>query len=82
VAPAFGQASALALEDAVVLGELLRAGLERAELLQRFGARRLPRVQQLHALTERASRWMTHPEPATDLMQLAGEVAALAAQPA
>jgi hypothetical protein len=25
---------------------------------------------------------MTHPEPATDLMQLAGDVAALVAQPA
>jgi 2-polyprenyl-6-methoxyphenol hydroxylase-like FAD-dependent oxidoreductase len=82
VAPAFGQASALALEDAVVLGELLGAGLDRATMLERFSERRVPRAQQLHALTERASRWMTHPEPATDLMQLAGDVAALVAQPA
>jgi 2-polyprenyl-6-methoxyphenol hydroxylase-like FAD-dependent oxidoreductase len=82
IAPPFGQAAAQALEDAVVLGELVGAGLERALLLQRFMERRGQRVQHLHALTERAAHWVLHPEPATDLVQLAGEIGALVAQPA
>jgi 2-polyprenyl-6-methoxyphenol hydroxylase-like FAD-dependent oxidoreductase len=82
IAPPFGQAAAQALEDAVVLGELVAAGLERPLLLQRFMQRRAARVQHLHALTDRAARWMLHPEPATDLMQIAAEIGALVAQPA
>jgi 2-polyprenyl-6-methoxyphenol hydroxylase-like FAD-dependent oxidoreductase len=82
IAPPFGQAAAQALEDAVVLGELVAAGLERPLLLQRFMERRAARVQRLHALTDRAAHWMLHPEPATDLMQIAGEISALVAQPA
>lgn len=82
VAPPFGQAAAQALEDAVVLGELVAAGLARPLLLQRFMDRRTVRVQRLHALTERAAHWMLHPEPATDLAQLAGEIGALVAPPA
>lgn len=82
ISPPFGQAAAQALEDAVVLGELVGAGLERPLLLQRFMERRVERVRRLHALTERATHWMLHPEPATDLAQLAGEIGALVAQPA
>lgn len=82
IAPPFGQAAAQALEDAVVLGELVAAGLERPQLLQRFMHRRAARVQRLHALTERAAHWMLHPEPATDLVRIAGEIGALVAEPA
>jgi 2-polyprenyl-6-methoxyphenol hydroxylase-like FAD-dependent oxidoreductase len=82
VAPPFGQSAAQALEDAVVLGELLAAGLERQVLLQGFMARRGARVQRLHALTEQAARWIARPEPSTDLAQLADEIGALVAQPA
>lgn len=82
IAPPFGQAAAQALEDAVVLGELVATGLARTQLLQRFMERRAVRVQRLHALTERAAHWMLHPEPATDLMRIAGEIGALVAQPA
>jgi 2-polyprenyl-6-methoxyphenol hydroxylase-like FAD-dependent oxidoreductase len=82
IAPPFGQAAAQALEDAVVLGELVAAGLERPLLLERFMQRRAARVQHLHALTDRAAHWMLHPEPATDLMQIAAEIGALVAQPA
>lgn len=82
VAPPFGQAAAQAVEDAVVLGELVGTRLDRATLMQRFVERRGARVRRLHALTERAAHWMVHPEPATDLMQLAGEISALVAKPA
>lgn len=82
VAPAFGQSAAQGLEDALVLGELLHEGLAREPLLQRFTQRRLPRARQLHALTERAAHWMVQPEPATDLVQVADDIAALVAQPA
>jgi 2-polyprenyl-6-methoxyphenol hydroxylase-like FAD-dependent oxidoreductase len=82
IAPPFGQAAAQALEDAVVLGELVAAGLERSLLLQRFMHRRAGRVQRLTALTERAAHWMLHPEPATDLARIAGEIGALVAEPA
>lgn len=81
-APPFGQSVAQAMEDAVVLGELLAAGLERPNLLQRFTERRSRRVRHLHALTERAARWMVQPEPATDLWRLAGQISAFAARPA
>lgn len=82
IAPPFGQAAAQALEDAVVLGELVAAGHERPQLLQRFMDRRAARVQRLHALTDRAAHWVLHPEPATDLVRIAGEIGALVAEPA
>jgi len=82
IAPPFGQSAAQAVEDAVVLGELVAGQLERPQLLQRFMERRSARVRQLHGLTERAAHWMLHPEPATDLMQLAREINALVSQPA
>jgi 2-polyprenyl-6-methoxyphenol hydroxylase-like FAD-dependent oxidoreductase len=82
VAPHFGQAAAQALEDAVVLGELVGAHTDTATLARRFTERRLPRARRLHALTERAAHWMVRPEPATDLVKLAGEIAVLVAEPA
>lgn len=78
----FGQSAAQALEDAVVLGELVAAGLERPQLLQHFTERRRERVRRLHGLTERAARWVVRPEPATDLQLLAREVHRLVAEPA
>jgi hypothetical protein len=58
------------------------AGLDRPQLLQQFTRRRRERVRRLHDLTERAALWMARPEPATDLMQLAGEIERLVANPA
>jgi 2-polyprenyl-6-methoxyphenol hydroxylase-like FAD-dependent oxidoreductase len=82
IAPPFGQSAAQAVEDAIVLGELLAERSAPALLLQRFVARRTDRVRHVHRLTERAALWMLHPEPATDLTQLADEINALVAQPA
>lgn len=82
IAPPFAQSAAQALEDAVVLGELMAARLERPALLQRFTERRRERVRRLHDLTERAARWLLRPEPMTDLLQLAREIDRLVATPA
>ena len=71
-----------AMSDAVVLGELVAAGLDRPHLLRRFSERRGERVRCLHDLTERAALWTARPEPETDLLQLAGEINRLVATPA
>jgi len=80
--PQFGQAAAQALEDAVVMGELVGAGLERAVLLERYMARRGERARRVHALLERAARWVAQPEPETDLAALARELGSIVAVPA
>lgn len=80
--PQFGQAAAQAVEDAAVLGELVAAGLERAPLLERYMDRRGERAGRVQALLERAARWVTRPEPATDLMALSNELGSILAVPA
>lgn len=80
--PQFGQAAAQAVEDAVVLGGLLKAGLGRHELLAAFMARRAERARQVHAVVIQAARWDLRPEPATDLPALAARLARLIAEPA
>ncbi|MBP6900135.1 MAG: hypothetical protein KBC73_08610 [Burkholderiaceae bacterium] len=80
--PHFGQAAAQVVEDAVVLGDLLRQRPEREALLQAFNQRRGPRARQLHALTNQAALWDLQPEAATDLPALAERLAPLVAQPA
>lgn len=79
---AFGQSAAQAIEDALVLGDLLATTRHRDELIGRYLARRLPRARRVHALTSRAARWLVRPEPATDWMALAHELQNLLATPA
>lgn len=81
VAPAFGQAAAQGVEDAIVLGELLGAGLDAPTLLDRYMQRREARARRVHALIERGARWVTQPEPATDLMALGAELGAMVSSP-
>jgi 2-polyprenyl-6-methoxyphenol hydroxylase-like FAD-dependent oxidoreductase len=80
--PNFGQSAAQAVEDAIVLGELLAARLDRATLLERFMARRGERARRVHELLERAARWTTQPEPATDLQALSRELGSIVGSPA
>ena len=80
--PQFGQAAAQAVEDAVVLGDLLRQDLPRADLLQAFMARRGPRAGAVQALVTQAALWDLQPESRTDLPALAARLAPLLAQPA
>jgi 2-polyprenyl-6-methoxyphenol hydroxylase-like FAD-dependent oxidoreductase len=80
--PQFGQAAAQAVEDALVLGELVTAGLERAPLLERYMDRRGERAARVQVLLERAARWIAQPEPATDLVALSNELGSILAVPA
>jgi len=80
--PPFGQAAAQSLEDATVLGELVAARLDRASLLQQFMFRRGERARRVHELLERAARWITQPEPVTDLLALSRELGSVVAVPA
>lgn len=73
--PHFGQSAAQAVEDAVVLQELLRAALPRDELFARFMQRRAMRAAQVHGITTQAADWDLHPEPSTDLHALAHQLA-------
>lgn len=80
--PHFGQAGAQSVEDAVVLGALLRDAASHDELFVRFMARRAGRAARVHALTTQAARWDLTPEPATDLSSLARQLTPLVEQPA
>ena len=80
--PHFGQAAAQAVEDAVVLGALLRRRPSREDLLDAFMARRGKRARQVHTVVTQAARWDLRPEAATDLPALAARLAALVSEPA
>lgn len=80
--PHFGQAAAQTVEDAVVLGDLLRHRLPRPELLQAFTQRRADRAREVHALVTQAARWDLHPEAGTDLQALAERLAPVLARAA
>lgn len=69
--PHFGQAAAQSMEDATVLGDLLRRPIDRDELLAAFQARRADRAAQVYAVAAQAARWDLKPEPSTDLPALA-----------
>ena len=80
--PHFGQAAAQTLEDACVLGALLRDGLSKEALPAAFMARRYERARQVHAVAAQAARWQLHPEPGTDLRALHERLVPLVAEPA
>lgn len=82
LAPHFGQAAAMAAEDAVVLGELLAAGMSPAALIDAFVARRAPRAQQVMQITLQAARWDLAPQPDMDLLALWQQLTQIVAQPA
>lgn len=81
-APHFGQSAAQAVEDALVLRELLPAASDRQALLDAFLQRRLDRVRRVHALVEQAARWDLEPDASTNLGQLLRQLTAAVAQPA
>ncbi len=80
--PHFGQAAAQAVEDAVVLGELLRTQTTREALLESFAARRMTRVRSLHAISAQAARWQLRPVAETDLVSLHDQLRSKIARPA
>jgi 2-polyprenyl-6-methoxyphenol hydroxylase-like FAD-dependent oxidoreductase len=80
--PHFSQAGAQVVEDACVLGDLLRAGMGRSALLDAFMARRGERARRVCALVAQAARWQQQPEAATDLPALAAQLQQCVAKPA
>ncbi|HSV79041.1 MAG TPA: hypothetical protein VLK85_07510, partial [Ramlibacter sp.] len=80
--PQFGQHAAQAMEDALVLGELLAASNDPAAIGPAFERRRAARVLPLMAITDRAARWESTPDAATDLQALHSELGRLVAQAA
>lgn len=82
LAPHFGQSAAQALEDATVLGDLLRDGLARDALLDRFMARRAGRARQVFEITTQAARWDLRPDAGADLGALLAELGRVVAAPA
>lgn len=80
--PHFGQQAAQPVEDALVLGDLLRTGMPHDELLHAFEARRLERARQVLDITSQAARWNVRPDASTDLLALAERLVPLVARPA
>ena len=80
--PHFGQAAAQSVEDAVVLGELLGAGLERLDLMTRFSERRAGRAAWVHSACTQAAGWDLQPGPGTNLADLAERLQPVIARPA
>ncbi|NML47059.1 hypothetical protein HHL11_25160 [Ramlibacter sp. G-1-2-2] len=78
--PHFGQSAAQAVEDAVVLGELLSR--PEPNLPEAWLQRRSARVQQVMAIALQAARWDAAPDSDTDLLQLARALDQVVRQPA
>jgi len=79
--PHFGQATAQAVEDARVLGELLARTSDRAVLFEAFERRRLERVRHVHRLTATAARWDVEPDSEADLSLLMNQLTQTVAHP-
>ena len=67
--PQFGQNGALAIEDALVLKELLQR-LAADEVPAAFSQRRVARVHQIHDICVQAAKWDVRPQAHTDLKVL------------
>lgn len=78
----FGQSAAQAVEDSVVLGDLLARSSDIPTLLEDYLHRRLPRVQQVMEITTRAARWDSAPDSETDYMGLARLLEQMVLKPA
>jgi 2-polyprenyl-6-methoxyphenol hydroxylase-like FAD-dependent oxidoreductase len=82
LAPQFGQSASQAVEDAVVLGDLLSDASDATSLAQGFTQRRSPRVQRVFEITSQAARWESAPGPETDFPALARSLADAVRRPA
>lgn len=80
--PHFGQAAAQALEDAVVISDLLRSARSGAELAERYTERRFDRARQVHEIAWTAARWDLEPSTTTNLRELSETLSRIVATPA
>ena len=79
VPPHFWQGTPMAIDDALVLGELLIQALPAVSLAKEFSMRRLARRRETYALTTRAARWDVAPERDTDFPQISRDLSKLVA---
>jgi 2-polyprenyl-6-methoxyphenol hydroxylase-like FAD-dependent oxidoreductase len=80
--PHMASGACIAVEDAVVLGELLRANMPLGDALRAFMARRYDRCRIVVENSLQIGEWQKHPgQPDADPARLARESQALLAQP-
>lgn len=78
--PHLGQAAAQAVEDGLVLKQLLLQGIQREALLDRYSDCRSKRVQSVHDVVVRAASWMSSPVAEMDLEKLIRELVHIVSQ--
>ncbi|WP_046727769.1 FAD-dependent monooxygenase [Streptomyces humi] len=75
--PLIAQGAAMCMEDAVLLADLVTAGEPVAAALERFMARRLPRVRMVLDNSLRLAEWEIHPDtPGADPARIMSETLA------
>lgn len=79
--PHVGQGAAMAVEDAVVLGEEFERGTDISDVLNRFWARRHERVFFVADSAIQLGKWEQHPSPEANSHQLIMEVFKRVAEP-
>jgi 2-polyprenyl-6-methoxyphenol hydroxylase-like FAD-dependent oxidoreductase len=80
--PQMASGACIAIEDAVVLGELLRANMPLGEALGAFMTRRYDRCRMVVENSLQIGEWQKHPgQPEADPARLARESQARLAQP-
>lgn len=79
--PHLAQGGGMAIEDAAVLGDLVRQQLPAAELFSRFMARRYERCRQIWEASVLTGEWEQRPVPGADPAALAARMQKLFAEP-
>lgn len=79
--PHLAMGAGMAIEDAVVLGELAGEDLPVATLLERFMQRRFDRCRQIWEASVQIGEWEMRPTPDADPVTLGARMQALFAQP-
>jgi 2-polyprenyl-6-methoxyphenol hydroxylase-like FAD-dependent oxidoreductase len=79
--PHLGQGAAQAVEDAVVLAELLPKGASLTELLDAFMRRRYERNKFIVEASVQIGEWEQHPGPDADFIGLTAKSMEVTAQP-
>lgn len=79
--PHLAMGAGMAIEDAVVLGELVGRGLPADSLLPEFMSRRFERCQAIWRASVQIGEWEMRPTPEADVVALGNRMQALFAQP-
>ena len=79
--PHLAQGAAMAVEDAVLLGRLVREDRALEEILGEWNSRRVPRVRFIVESCEQIARWELEEDPDADHVSVHNAAARLTAQP-